>query len=638
MSGNLTKTREEIDWRIVYSHFLHLIEKDGAISIPLRLNNRPPNSMFFGNDWSVRINNARSQLTSRITNQKSPFVSTKRQLEKNIDDNVCESHMSLSKIARKRCNNQLADNVKEQLENLNFSRNLSLTDFSTFIDYDLDENDLSWISCVNNDSKNFKINVTRELLRFSIYQLERLWYLLAKPSQMWLTKRQPTTHSDEDFICDICHDSETTSENIIVICESCDVAVHQECYGIPLIPEGAWLCRKCHLDAGTISCVLCPWKNGSFKRVVASSQESWCHVGCALMLPNEVDFLNMAYKEPIDISRIDSYRWSLVCQLCCKKIGAPVQCSEKNCHFAVHTRCAIVRNLYINFKECTLKCWKHSSISTTCDQIKKISDSEFNIPCSKVIHNFFYFKEPIACKLMVDLILEGSKKYFSTDINETEMRDTINTIARYWSLKRASKRGSPLVKKFTIEQWGHDGLLSNINQSVTKKKKLLNNLILLDSITTLVREREESRLMINSLSHNIFNIFKNPLLYSCRIILNDLKKFDAAEIFHYPVDPELVPDYLIIIKNPMDFTTVSRRISMSFYETIQLFSEDLELIFSNAILYNKSDTIYFKFAHEYIERARNLLSIAKNNLKNLSISTTSSTLSIEYLAGFSQFS
>ncbi|ONK79826.1 uncharacterized protein A4U43_C01F10520 [Asparagus officinalis] len=85
---------------------------------------------------------------------------------------------------------------------------------------------------------------------------------------------------------------------------------------------------------------------------------------------------------------------------------------------------------------------------------------------------------------------------------------------------------------------------------------------------------------------------------------------DTYAVFSEPVDPEELPDYHDIIKHPMDFGTVRKKLDSGAYENLEQFESDIFLISSNAMRYNSPDTIYFR-------QARAIQELAKKDFENL---------------------
>ncbi|KAG7590337.1 Bromodomain [Arabidopsis suecica] len=93
-------------------------------------------------------------------------------------------------------------------------------------------------------------------------------------------------------------------------------------------------------------------------------------------------------------------------------------------------------------------------------------------------------------------------------------------------------------------------------------------------------------------------------------ILDRVQKKDTYGVYSDPADPEELPDYYEIIKNPMDFSTLRKKLESGAYTTLEQFEQDVFLICTNAMEYNSADTVYFR-------QARAMLELAKKDFGNL---------------------
>ncbi|XP_006302024.2 bromodomain-containing protein 9 [Capsella rubella] len=93
-------------------------------------------------------------------------------------------------------------------------------------------------------------------------------------------------------------------------------------------------------------------------------------------------------------------------------------------------------------------------------------------------------------------------------------------------------------------------------------------------------------------------------------ILDRVQKKDTYGVYSDPVDTEELPDYHDVIKNPMDFSTLRKKLESGAYATLEQFEQDVFLICTNAMEYNSADTVYFR-------QARAMLELAKKDFGNL---------------------
>ncbi|XP_055250653.1 bromodomain-containing protein 1 isoform X5 [Moschus berezovskii] len=499
------------------------------------------------------------------------------------------------------------------------------------VEYDMDEEDYAWLEIVNEKRRGDCVSaVSQSVFEFLMDRFE-------KASHCEKQKQgEQQCLIDEDAVCCVCMDGECQNSNAILFCDMCNLAVHQECYGVPYIPEGQWLCRHClQARARPADCVLCPNTGGAFKK---TDDGRWGHVVCALWIP-EVGFANTVFIEPIDgVRNIPPARWKLTCYLCKQKgVGACIQCHKANCYTAFHVTCAQRAGLYMKMEPvkelaggaatfsvrktaycdvhtppgCTRRplniygdvemkngvCRKESSVKAVRSTSKvrkkaKKAKKTPREPCTALPPVCAPYIPPQRLNRIANQVAIQRKKQF------------VERAHSYWLLKRLSRNGAPLLRRLqsslqshrSSQQRENDEEIQAAKEKLKYWQRLRHDLERARLLIELLRKREKLKREQVKVEQMALELRLTPLTVLLRSVLDQLQEKDPARIFAQPVSLKEVPDYLDHIKRPMDFATMRKRLEAQGYRTLRELEEDFDLIVDNCMQYNAKDTVFYRAA------------------------------------------
>ncbi|XP_019361236.1 PREDICTED: bromodomain-containing protein 7 isoform X1 [Gavialis gangeticus] len=101
---------------------------------------------------------------------------------------------------------------------------------------------------------------------------------------------------------------------------------------------------------------------------------------------------------------------------------------------------------------------------------------------------------------------------------------------------------------------------------------------------------------------------QTPLQEALNQLIRQLQRKDPSSFFSFPVTDFIAPGYSMIIKHPMDFSTMKEKIKNNGYQSIEELKDNFKLMCTNAMIYNKPDTIYYKAAKKLLHSGMKILS------------------------------
>ncbi|XP_077125633.1 bromodomain-containing protein 9 isoform X5 [Ranitomeya variabilis] len=101
-----------------------------------------------------------------------------------------------------------------------------------------------------------------------------------------------------------------------------------------------------------------------------------------------------------------------------------------------------------------------------------------------------------------------------------------------------------------------------------------------------------------------------PIQQLLEYFLRQLQRKDPHGFFAFPVTDQIAPGYFMIIKHPMDFSTMKEKITANEYKSITEFKADFKLMCDNAMTYNRPETVYYKLAKKLLHTGFKMMSKA----------------------------
>ncbi|GAA6100453.1 bromodomain and PHD finger-containing protein 3 isoform X1 [Tachysurus ichikawai] len=519
-------------------------------------------------------------------------------------------------------------------------------------EYDMDEEDMAWLEIVNKKRvSDGHASVSPDTFELLIDRLEREAIL---ESRSLALSQSPI---DEDAFCCVCLDDECLNSNVILFCDICNLAVHQECYGVPYIPEGQWLCRRClQSPSQPVDCVLCPNRGGAFKQ---ASDGRWAHVVCAIWIP-EVCFANTVFLEPVEgVNNIPPARWKLICYLCKQRgRGASIQCHKANCYRAFHVTCAQRAGLFMKIDPVRETDSSHTTVS-----VKKTAFCGNHSPLGAQVgyseegggfvggrgqrsytlgptvqENQHENKKGLVTQqkkktrksadgvsrksatplFLVPQIPSYRLNKICTGVPVQRKNQFMQRLHNYWLLKRHSRNGVPLIRQLhshlqvqQTEKSKPDSKVQALRVELKYWQKQRQDLEKARLLIELIRKRERLKREQLKLQQVTLELQLTPALVLLRSTLEQLQEKDSTCIFISPVNLSEVPDYLEFVSEPMDFSTMREKLEAHKYCSVADLEADFNLMVSNCLRYNSSDTVFHKSAMQLKEVGGAILRHAK---------------------------